>query len=423
MNNDIEYVDSLPGTGKTHSYLDNMKSRPDEKFIYLSPLLDEVETRIQDHIPEGNFKSPEGKNKTDDVLKLLEDGENIACTHALFERFDERHWRAIEDQGYELVCDEEVSAIKRYKCKNRDVEHLVEYGEVEVLEPCGKISLLKPLSHFVGGSFEAIAREAAKGTLYRSKCKAGQIGYLVTQLPIDLFLAPKKTTILTYNFKGSMLDKFLELHSISAQQKFIPLRKSNEEVIANLRSLINFKSTRAIEALSKYSLNWNWYNGARQDQLGQVGRAIRSVRELLKNDDSRMIVTLPKDNAGRGSRCVIRDRDRPILHLDKNGNPRPNKIDCFLAAKTRATNKYADRDVVVHLYDRNPNMDVERYFNSYGMTLDRDQFALSEMIQFIFRSAVRNGKPMDLYIASTRMKQLFENWLHQQEEEILDYAI
>ena len=40
-----------------------------------------------------------------------------------------------------------------------------------------------------------------------------------------------------------------------------------------------------------------------------------------------------------------------------------------------------------------------------------DKFALSELVQFVFRSAIRNNKPIDVYIPSKRMRDLFEEWL------------
>ena len=40
-----------------------------------------------------------------------------------------------------------------------------------------------------------------------------------------------------------------------------------------------------------------------------------------------------------------------------------------------------------------------------------DKFALSELVQFVYRSAIRNGKPIDVYIPSKRMRDLFLEWL------------
>jgi len=37
------------------------------------------------------------------------------------------------------------------------------------------------------------------------------------------------------------------------------------------------------------------------------------------------------------------------------------------------------------------------------------------MVQWVFRSRIRNGEPVDLCILSKRMKQLFIEWLESDE--------
>ena len=43
---------------------------------------------------------------------------------------------------------------------------------------------------------------------------------------------------------------------------------------------------------------------------------------------------------------------------------------------------------------------------------DKDLWALSTMLQFIFRSRLRKGEPINLYIPSKRMRELFLKWLN-----------
>jgi phosphoribosyl-AMP cyclohydrolase len=51
-----------------------------------------------------------------------------------------------------------------------------------------------------------------------------------------------------------------------------------------------------------------------------------------------------------------------------------------------------------------------------GVNLDEDLFALSEMIQFIWRSRIREGKPIDLFVPSGRMRTILKAWLDCQED-------
>ena len=48
-----------------------------------------------------------------------------------------------------------------------------------------------------------------------------------------------------------------------------------------------------------------------------------------------------------------------------------------------------------------------------GYPLDVDKLALSEMIQWIWRSAIRDGKEIWIYIPSSRMRGLLEDWIKE----------
>jgi len=50
-----------------------------------------------------------------------------------------------------------------------------------------------------------------------------------------------------------------------------------------------------------------------------------------------------------------------------------------------------------------------------GVMFDQDKWALSEMVQFVWRSAIRDEKPITLYVPSKRMRDLFINWLSEEQ--------
>ena len=85
----------------------------------------------------------------------------------------------------------------------------------------------------------------------------------------------------------------------------------------------------------------------------------------------------------------------------------------FVATNCRATNEYGNRTAVAYLVNRFPNTVVRNFFTAKGIKFDEDAFALSEMLQFIWRSAIRNNKPIDLYIPSSRMRKLLMDWVNE----------
>ena len=64
----------------------------------------------------------------------------------------------------------------------------------------------------------------------------------------------------------------------------------------------------------------------------------------------------------------------------------------------RATNEYADKTVLAYPVNIYANAGVVRFYQSLGQEFDNDNYALSIMIQWIWRSAIRNGQPISLYL-------------------------
>ena len=68
---------------------------------------------------------------------------------------------------------------------------------------------------------------------------------------------------------------------------------------------------------------------------------------------------------------------------------------------------------------------INKYFNpciknfllSKGIEVNEDGYALSEMLQFLWRSGIREGKHITVYIPSSRMRHLLKNWIKEQKYE------
>ena len=89
----------------------------------------------------------------------------------------------------------------------------------------------------------------------------------------------------------------------------------------------------------------------------------------------------------------------------------------WLAFNTKATNDYIDCRDVAYLCNNYPNvMLVNIVSKRQEGAFDKDLWALSTMLQFIFRSRLRNGEPINLYIPSKRMRELFKRWLEGEFE-------
>ena len=75
----------------------------------------------------------------------------------------------------------------------------------------------------------------------------------------------------------------------------------------------------------------------------------------------------------------------------------------------RASNEYRDRTAVAYLVNKYFNPFIKNFFVSNGVEVDEDGYAISEMLQFLWRSGIRDGKRITVYIPSRRMRELLKN--------------
>lgn len=77
----------------------------------------------------------------------------------------------------------------------------------------------------------------------------------------------------------------------------------------------------------------------------------------------------------------------------------------------RGVNDHAHKTELCFLFNVFPFTEIEKTVEGFGRKYDRDLYALYVMIQWIWRSAIRDGHKVRLYIPSKRMRTILEKWL------------
>ena len=133
MANMVEVLDSIMGSGKTTAILKWMKENCKERFIYISPLLSEIEERLVESVPELGFVTPSSEllTKSEDLINLLRDGRNIGTTHALFKMMTSEHIRLIEQWEYVVIVDEERATRQRMIVRQSSISNAIETLKVD----------------------------------------------------------------------------------------------------------------------------------------------------------------------------------------------------------------------------------------------------------------------------------------------------
>ena len=412
MANKVEVLDSIMGSGKTTAIMKWMKQNWTNRYIYISPLLEEVEVRLVDELPEMEFATPsnDGMSKSEDLLNLLREGRNIGTTHALFKIMTREHMRLIKDWGYIVVVDEELEMIMPFlDYKAADFKWLYTNNFITVEEDHKLVWQDKEMPD--GTKYNQLRALCDIGILYASKRDWSMV---TVQLPTELITCAKRVIVLTYLFEGSVFDKFLQMKHIPVD-KFVEVDSMLQVVSKDrIRELITFiglqQNDKIDETTRNSSFSSNWYLTSTND-LSIVSNYIRNVcrAEDAKAKDV-MWTTKGSFVNNETSRRLVKPAGY-LKYKDKTGE----KKSCWVGCSSKATNEYQNKSVLVHCYNRYPHRILLAFMQDCGYPLEEGRFALAEMLQWIWRSRIRKGEPIKLAILPKRMRMLFKDWLYNKE--------
>ena len=148
-----------------------------------------------------------------------------------------------------------------------------------------------------------------------------------------------------------------------------------------------------------YALSKSWY-----EKRGYGSKDIQALRNNLRQFFRR----IPGgNNESRLWTCFKGDVNK--LVDSRTGRFRNN----FLQSSARATNEYRGCTDIAYMVNRFADPNITKFFASKDVSIDAQAYALSEMLQWIWRSAIRDDKPINLYIPSKRMRELLINWINK----------
>jgi hypothetical protein len=104
-------------------------------------------------------------------------------------------------------------------------------------------------------------------------------------------------------------------------------------------------------------------------------------------------------------------------HLAGRGYSGSASAPCFVTCNARAMNDYNHKTVLAYCVAINYDPIIRGYFHRRGVAVSNEWHALSGMVQWIFRSAIRREQeaggplPIHVYIPSQRMRDLFRAYL------------
>lgn len=424
--------DQLPGTGKSTRMIDKINnSDKDQRFIVVTPFLAECH-RYAGTTPDedsgtkqlplkdahGNtlytgqgcnasgrrFEHPVAgyRTKVEHIAKLVHEGKDIVTTHAALKLFTPETVKDVKDAGYTLVIDEELECIRPHPCKMHRRKMLIGSGAVYedalgLLRWNSEYSVDDDVKELDGSGFSwdmQIKSLCDNGSLVLIADEKGNRDLFMWEYPIEFIKAFDSVQVLTYMFEGSVFQKYLDYYGIE------------HETIKGIQLPIDvFDLINVVDNPKMNRIGDRWDSFTVTDQKRQTkGSAMsQTVRSNLYNYFNNS--TYGKSKTDERLWTCLGDS---IINFKGAGYTKRH-----IAHNTKATNDYSNSNQLAYIYNAHMHPEPYKYLLERGEQFapSQERYSVTELLQWVYRSSVRNDRPINLYIPSVRMRGLLDKWM------------
>ncbi|QPB72243.1 DEAD/DEAH box helicase family protein [Magnetovirga frankeli] len=406
----IRIIDKPCGFGKTsglHSeakQLIRISSR--EQFIFVVPELSEIErykAELGDWVQEPSDK---GGSKSESIIRLLQMGKNIVTTHSLYDQI-----RKFEHllPSYHVVIDEVPTTAKQVPVKFgkglfKNLIHHKKYISIDM-----QTNLISTTENWMieKDDFESgddLHIKAFMNTVENREVYYVEGIYCVIPLPDAFFTKPKSLTILTFLFEGTQLHHWMMKRGfdytilkdhIEHQQFKIQMNQNIIYRMNNSNSKTGYTAMTSKDSPSRRNVG-NWAKNE--------WNALRKFDPTVTTD--RVLVASHKDawhGKEKNPKSNVTNKTS-LSSLSRLGKA------TWTSLITRGTNKYKEKDIIFILGTENMNPSLAKFL---GMTTKEAQnrHTLSELVQLIYRTAIRDGYPIYVFIADDHNEKILKEYL------------
>ncbi|VDG98854.1 Uncharacterised protein [Lysinibacillus sphaericus] len=398
---DVHVIDSIMGSGKTTFMIEEIKrSNPADKFIFITPYQTEID-RIQSELASvgkevfiPTVSDNAEKRKLQSMKNAIIDGKSILSTHSLFTLADDELITLIKQGDYSLILDEVMDVVEGVNVSKGDLESMLSKDYIAI-EPDGKVRWIDRT--YSGTSFSKVQRHANSGSLYLVEGT-----YLIWAYPPKIFGVFDHIYLLTYLFEGSAMYQYFQIYGITHEKfavrngEMVEYDRTAENRM-DVYAKINVYQGPMNDDKNEHYLSSNWLkrNGGREP-----GKQLRkNLVNWFKNINSEI-------PSNQKYWTTLKSH---VPQLKGNGY-----ASRFIPHNIRATNDYMECTVLAYAYNRFLHPDESKFFSANGKPINEELRAVSDLLQWIWRSAIREGNPIELYLPSMRMRRLLHQWANNE---------
>lgn len=409
----IKICDSIMGSGKSSAAINYMNANPNKKFIYITPFLGEA-ARIRDACPELHFVEPSNKlpeygfRKYNHIKSLFRDGENITSTHALFDRFSYEMIEDIRRHQYTLIIDEDVECLS--KCSTIRTDDINDQIALGRAVRCGEGYIQFQNYENYHGSMREVMDLCEERELI-DMCPDGDsfTSLFCWVYPRRILKAFREVYLLTYMFPAQTIKWYFDLEGFQYQYirtaydgntySFTDGEQYVPDYVSHIKEKIHIVGTKRMNHIGedKHALSSTWYQRISKDPDSESARILRRNLANYFNEIVNYIPTSERMwTTFESGKSIVRGRG--YMRSDT-------------AFNIRATNELRNKRALAYCVNVFINPFEKNYLVGRGVRVDEDAYALSSMVQWIWRSAIRDGGEIWLYIPSSRMRNLLIGWM------------
>lgn len=404
----IKIVDDIMGSGKSTWAINHINQNPDKKFLCIVPLLSECE-RFKEGTDIDIIDPERWGSKWKNFRWLVENDKNIVTTHSLIKMMDLDMLELLKSKNYVLMIDECLDVLDTYKISKDDLKIIFNEKLVSLDEDGFLVwnEERKPYKGVYGDIKRLCSFKSLMGFKKENSDELARI--IMWNFPVDFFKCFDESYIFTYLWEGSIQKSYFDIHGIKYEKymldydrQLIPHCKEIEyEKRKNIVDLINIydgKFNKIGMKIGKSNpLSKSWYEDKRKKN--------RSIFLQLKNNTENYFRTVTKTKSIDNMYTVF----KPYCKYVKG----KGFANGFVSCNARGTNEFKDKKSLAYLINFFMSPDIKQFVEHYHIEFDDNLFSLSALLQWIWRSQIRDGNPIDLYIPSERMRELLKIWINE----------
>lgn len=451
--------DGVCGVGKTTSAIRLMKlfyeeGMADNRFIFISPFIMECH-RIAGTIPieipiefaddyASYDISEKSENDADKKMRLDENGdviyratetsdlafkiaeerngsvlnglkalirrkENIATTHSSFKYWDDEVIALLKRHNYHLIIDETPSLIGDV---SDFIQNKVTLPDIDSFNKSGNIRVEGDLLKWTPTeSIESLSQYESFIKLCNND-KALLVGtsQILGRVNPEVFRSFKSIRLLTYLFDGSICKAYFDLYEINYQVRDLTFEAQYTVSAPAYHKLLSIHFPQninpVIKSITERDLSATWYS-KKTVKRGNLVKLLSQVNASFFKNQTGV-------SAKEKMWTCYKDYKKDFITKGVSENQ-------FLSCNSRATNIYRHVGVMSYLINFHLDGNLSSFFAGKGIKIDGDKYSLGEMLQWIFRSAIREGKTTKVFIPSLRMRRLLISWIDSYEKKYIGY--